>query len=313
MNMKKFLSRFILFFIPLFIITIVVSVIDPYNYFFHGNFISDNAKISVINRSPESMPRGNTLWKSIDFKQHPLQNIIIGDSRAFDLNTDTIAKVSGTEYFNFGVPGGNFRSVIETFWYINDLVKLDKVYIQVGFYNYSAGSDYNLMSDAKKVMRKPYLFFTRFYFFNESLLDVFYSFRHEEQNENRSGDDFDADNWEKVLKKQGENSINTMRYPENYYKELKKIAAYCEENNIELSFIIFPDQEDFHQVIADKQKNDLYTRYKADIHSLGKVYDFDVPESKIRDDRSNYRDIFHLKHRLINGFIIPSIWGTMQP
>jgi hypothetical protein len=100
-----------------------------------------------------------------------------------------------------------------------------------------------------------------------------------------------------------------MQYPENYYLELKKISDYCIENDIQLYFIIFPDQQDFHSVIAEQSKEDLYARFKKDIYSLGKVYDFDVPSVNVREDRGNYRDIFHLNYSVINNLIIPTIWG----
>jgi hypothetical protein len=305
--MKKFLIRFFLFFTPLLVIALVVIIIDPYNYFLGHNFIPDKAKIEVINRSAESMPRGNTLWKRIDFKRHPDKNIIIGDSRAFDLNVDSIKKISNLEFYNFGVPGGNYNSIIETFWYVTSVIKPERVYIQVGFHNYSESSTYNLMEDAKKVCKKPYFFFSRFYFFQESFLDIYYSLKG--VSNNRNEDKSDPESWNKILKNQGNNSLITMTYPAKYYQELQKIATYCKEQKIELVFIIFPDQQDFHNLIAEHSLGDLYHHYKADIHSLGKVYDFDDTSSDIIKKRSNYRDIFHLNHNIIYNTIIPDIWG----
>jgi hypothetical protein len=305
--MKLFLRRFFLFFTPLFAIAIIVMIIDPYNYFFSKNFVPDPIKFRVVNRSAESMPRGNTLWKRIDFEHHPEKNILIGDSRAYDLNTDSIRKISGIDFYNFGVPGGNYNSVIETFWYVNSLVKPERVYIQVGFHNYSASADYNLMADAKKVCRKPYLFFSRFYFFEEAILDVYYAlFR---KNAPVREDKFDLTNWNKVLNNQGKSSLDGMKYPAKFYSELQKISEYCKQNNIELAFIIFPDQQDFHDLIVQDSLVAMYKRYKEDIHSLGKVYDFDDVNSPIIKDRSNYRDIFHLNHSLIYKDIIPGIWA----
>jgi hypothetical protein len=100
-----------------------------------------------------------------------------------------------------------------------------------------------------------------------------------------------------------------MTYPSQYFSELKKIAAYCRENNIELGFIIFPDHSDFHDLIAELQMQDAYERYKRDIYSLGKVYDYDSAMSPIATDISNYVDIFHLKRALTCKYIIRDIWG----
>jgi hypothetical protein len=304
--MKKFLLRILLFFAPFYAIACVVVILDPYNYFFSKNFISDEVKFRVINRSPESMPRGNTLWKMLAFRKHPVPNILIGDSRAYDLKVEKIKHLTQTDYFNFGVPGGNYNSIIETFWYVNRIIRPERVYLQVGFHNYSAGSNYNLMSDAEKVCRRPYLFFTRFYFFEEAVLDLYFSFKKPEP---PKAERYNADSWNSVLVNQGKNALETMNYPLNYYNELKKIADYCRENNIELNFIIFPDQQDFHDLITQFSRMEMYRRYKADIHSLGNVYDFDEFGSALSKDRSNYRDIFHLQHILIDTYITENIWG----
>jgi len=306
--MKKFLIRLFLFLIPFFFIALFVIFIDPYNYFLGHNFVPDIAKIQVINRSAESMPRGNTLWKMIDFKRYPSRNILIGDSRAFDLNVDTIKRISNIDFYNFGVPGGNYKSIIETFWYTTSIIKPERVYIQVGFHNYSESSKYNLMEDAKKVCRKPYFFFSRFYFFRESFLDIYYALKG--ISTKRNEDISDPKSWTKILKNQGDNALVSMIYPASYYRELQRISAYCKVNNIELVFIIFPDQQDFHNLIAEHGLGGLYTKYKEDIYSLGKVYDFDDTSSDIIKKRSNYRDIFHLNHDIIYDTIIRRIWGN---
>jgi hypothetical protein len=306
--MSKFLKRLLWFVLPFVGIALIIMVIDPYNYFFSGNFIPNSVKFRVVNLSAESMPRGNTLWKSVDFERHPCPNILIGDSRAFSMSVDSIRKIANLEFYNFGVPGGNYRSIIETFWYTSDIIKLERVYIQVAFHNYSKNSSYNLMSDAQKVKSRPYLFFSRFYFLKESAMDVYYSLLSNEPSLN-SDLPFNQKNWNSILENQGRSSLESMTYPSQYFSELKKIAAYCRENNIELGFIIFPDHSDFHDLIAELQMQDAYERYKRDIYSLGKVYDYDSAMSPIATDISNYVDIFHLKRALTCKYIIRDIWG----
>ncbi|MBN1415997.1 MAG: hypothetical protein JW973_12910 [Bacteroidales bacterium] len=306
MVIKKFLSRIGLFSIPFFVIASAVFIIDPYNYFFSHNFISDEVKFHVINRSAESMPRGNTLWKMIKFKKHPVPNVIIGESRAYDLNVDKIRKITNLAYYNFGVPGGNYNSIIETFWYANEIIKLERVYIQVGFHNYSADCSYNLMSDAQKVCKRPYLFFSRFYFFEESVLDFYYSIT--KKSLDPEEEKFNLKTWNTILENQGESYLKSMKYPEKYYRELKKISDYCKVNDIELNFIIFPDQQDFHDLILKHSLVDMYNKFKADMKSLGRVYDLDEFYSAISKKRSNYRDIFHLQHYLIDTYVVENVW-----
>jgi len=305
--MKKILMRLFYFFIPLIIASLFILIIDPYNYFFNHNFIPDNVKFKVVNRSAESMPRGNTLWKYIDFGRHPKKNIIIGDSRAYDLNVSLIKKITNQDYYNFGVPGANYKSIIETFWYVAKIIKPDKIYIQTSFHTYTSTNNYYLMTDAKKVCKSPYLFFTRIYFLSESILDFYYRTDSNYVNQVKA-EKFDEVAWNKTLKNQRESNLNKRIYPVDYYNQLKEISDYCKKNYIELNFIIFPDQKDFHDLITSYSLNNDYLKYKDDIHSLGNVIDFDLPGSTLIPDRNNYRDIYHLKLELINDSIIPAIW-----
>jgi hypothetical protein len=308
-DMRKFLLRLVLFIIPFLAISIIVVTIDPYNYFFPKNFIPNEVKFKVVNRSAESMPRGNTLWKAIDFERHPVKNVLIGDSRAFSMNVDSIKKISNLDFYNFGVPGGNYNSIVETFWYITKIVKPERIYIQVAFHNYSSSSNYNLMTDALKVKKRFYLFFSRFYFLKESILDVYYAIAGKSVTKS-SDQAFDQLNWNKILENQGRNSLVSMKDPENYYQQLQKISQYCKTNNIELVFIIFPDHQDFHNLITELSMQEFYQKYKKDIYSLGKVYDYDHAGSEIMKDRSNYVDVFHLKRNLTSKYIIRDIWGA---
>jgi hypothetical protein len=165
------------------------------------------------------------------------------------------------------------------------------------------------MADARKVMGRAYLFFSRFYFLEESFLDIYYAIRGESA-VHKSVQGFNQKNWNNILENQGKSSLVSMNYPIKYYQELQKISRYCKANRIELVFIIFPDQQDFHNLITELSLTDSYQKYKKDIYSLGKVYDYDQSNSEIITNRSNYIDIFHLKRNLTNKYIIRDIWGN---
>jgi hypothetical protein len=305
--MGIFLKRLILFLIPMALVFTIVIIVDPYNYFFSHNFVPDKVKQKVINLSAESMPRGNTLFKYIEFGRKPEKNVIIGDSRAFDLNVDTIEKITHQKYYNFGVPGGNYKSVIETFWYMTEKTIPEKVYIQVSYHTYNANNNYDLMAEAKEVCKSPYLFFQRFYFFKESIQDLYFTFtgNYERKQEIVT---YDSLKWNKTLKIQGESTLINRIYPNSYYEKLKEISEYCAKSNIELHFIIFPDQKDFHDLVVKYSLTEDYKKFKSDIFSLGDVTDFDTPDSPYYADRNNYRDLYHLKLELIDNYIVHSIW-----
>ena len=72
--MKKFISNLFYFSVPLLIWAVLILIIDPFNYF---------NLIDLKNESPKyNAEKLNTLlFRTIDFKNDPTNNILIGDSR----------------------------------------------------------------------------------------------------------------------------------------------------------------------------------------------------------------------------------------
>ena len=233
--MKRFLNKLLILAIPFCIIMVFFILIDPYNYFSQSNFIDNQYKITSINRSVKSMPRGNMLWKIIEYKRHPAENVIIGDSRAFDIDTRIIDSITGEEYYNLAVPGGNYNSLVESFWYVTDNNSdLKKVYLQVGFHNYNLSRDNNLFKEANQVRKNPIYFIFEFKY----TCDAYYTLQHyltkkKPNHFSLTGKAFQK-NWNTVLKQQVRMPISNYTYPEDYKKELQKISKYCKKNNIEL-------------------------------------------------------------------------------
>jgi hypothetical protein len=309
--MKSFLLKLAAFSIPFVIIAVFFIVIDPYNYFFESNFIDNQYKILSINRSVKSMPRGNMLWKIIDFKRHPEKNIIIGDSRSFGIDERKIENITGEKYYNFSVPGGNYNSLFKTFWYVNQYTQPEKVYLQVGFHNYNLTRDNDLFAQAQKANMNPLHFEVELKYTCDAFYTLLYKLTDKQPVEFSLDKEAFEKNWNIVLKKQVRMALNHYIYPEEYKAELQKIARYCKSNNIELYFIIFPSHEDFHKIIEEKKLEKEYATFLNDINGLGKTYNFEHTND-LTTNKSNYQDVYHLRKDILNKIIITDIWGNKQ-
>ena len=120
-NSSYFVKRILIFCIPFCAYLGIILLIDPYNYFNISRFTSKEKK-GITNSL------NYCFWKAIEFKNNPSQNIIIGDSRADNIDVDRIYRLTGESYFNFGYGGGSLPEMIKTFWYSVKITKLKRVY-----------------------------------------------------------------------------------------------------------------------------------------------------------------------------------------
>ena len=85
--MRKYLKRIAIFQIPCIIYLLLIVVIDPYNYFPATENIVNSALKKEI-----SYKYNYRLYKLLEFEKHPTSVIILGDSRANNLNDNVIRK-----------------------------------------------------------------------------------------------------------------------------------------------------------------------------------------------------------------------------
>ena len=277
---------------PFFICYLFIIVIDPYEFINLSHIIKSDIKFDVLRRSDESLPRGHMLWKTLHFKREPIKNIIIGDSQGAGFDVSYINDLSDEEYYNFCVTGASYETMFKIFWFAAETTKLERVYFQVGFMNYNANRSYDIYHFAQDYFDKPYLYFSSKYI----LIDSYYNFIYYiTKNDNITKKSYEHQDIEvrdarsrEILKLFFDHYI----YPVEYFQELKEISEYCNNNNIHLSFIIFPMFDAAKDYIAEKNLMEMNQQFKLDIKSLGYTYDFDKA-SDFTNNRDNFIDYFH--------------------
>ena len=256
------------------------------------------------------------------FKRKPVENIIIGDSRARHIDVDKIKEMSGVEYFNLAIPGANYKTFIDLFWYAEKRIELKNVYIGVSFHNYCANQNRDIVSQASEIIKKGTPFFTKKILIEETIRnirfysrDLMHSHMADKRGKNAKGTSAKKqafkipqktqEQWDMGIDMQRQ-MFRIRKYPEKFYGELKIIAQFCREKDINLTFVIFPNHFDFHDLIEDMDLMDDFERYKSDIYGLGKVYDFDY-DNAITTDKKLFIDMYHVCDTVYD-LILKEVW-----
>jgi len=298
--MKKLCSKLFLFSLPFLIFVTVVVLVDPFNLFNVSRLIEPEYKLKT------SAKLHYALWKLIEFRRAPAENILLGDSRTNALDVSRIESVSGEKYYNFAYGGGTVPEIVDTFWYAVQIKKPRKVFIGINFNQYNQFVSRNTFSEAKSISDN-----FLFYFINRSVIK---SVRHNLYSQfidnsfaigkpPMTKDEF----WLHQLKFVTPAFYRPYKYPGNFYQDLKKIATYCKQNNIMLTFIIFPTHVDLQRAVNDFNLSEYDLQFRKDLKSLGTVVDFDYPNS-ITTLKNNFEDPYHY-NKDIGNEIIDVIWN----
>lgn len=304
--MKKYILKASLFLIPVLLYVLTIIVVDPYNFINIFHVINDEDKFAVIQRTDESSPRGNILWKTVQYKRNPLSKVIIGDSQGKDIRIDLIEQITGEKYYNFCFPGASFKTMFETFWFAAAQTKLEKVYFQVAFMNYNAEREYDLFHFADDYFKHPYRYFTTKEIFFDSFINLAWVTTRNPWLISRSYEFLPADKMQTLARSRLDLFFKKYTYPKSYILELQRISEYCGTNNIELCFIFLPVYVRVDDHLAKIGLTDEKQQFKSDIKYLGNSVDLDLL-SDIKANRANFIDYFHPNHAIMDS-LVKKIW-----
>ncbi len=285
--MKKFLIKILFFLIPPILYVLLTLVIDPYNFYKNTNTIDLATKKRI------AYPLNYPLWKSLEYKKSPVENILLGDSRTNALNTEKIKKVSGLDFYNFAYGGGTLPEIIETFWFAQGHTKLKNVYVGINLNLYNALNERNRVTGAIKLHSSfvnysfsKFVFKSNWYILNDILLK-----RNTQIGKPKmTKEEF----WKYQLTVSASNFYKRYRYPSEYFEELQEIVAYCDENNVNIVFFIPPTHVNLQNQIDKHLLTKENLRFKSDLKKLGKVIDLNFPNDFTRN-KANFKDPFHPK------------------
>lgn len=274
---------------PFLVWILIIISIDPYNYFSKNlNIVDNQVKLDIPYKLNPS------LYKLLEFKKHPTQYILLGDSRTDALNVIDIKKYSNKNFTNLAYGGGTLQEIINTFWVINKQVDLKEVYIGLNFNLYNKYIKNDRVSESSEIM-KNILSYTLCNYSNKSTLLIL-------ENKilgintkigipNSSKEEF----WMHQLNVSANGFYKLYEYPISYFDELKAISKYCNEKAIKLVFFIPPTHIDLQKKVQYYNLQNNEALFKSDLKKLGDLYDFDYP-SDLTNNKENFKDPFHFTY-----------------
>jgi hypothetical protein len=281
----RFTRRGLLFSAPFFLYVFFILVVDPFNFISQQSVIPDDVKLHT---SYELNP---CFWKMNIYRRKPSGSILLGDSRMMAISGTRLKELTGEEYFNFAYGGASLREIIDTFWFAAGQQHLKNVYVGL---NLAVYNDYNITYRTKtyeSISQNPAL-----YFVNRTVLEsaLYSSYSHLTRTDLKLGVPTSdaATFWDHQLQDIDAAYFRNYVDPKNYREELKKIAAYCLEQGIHLTFIIFPTHVDVQKLITEYHLDGFNEAFRADLKALAVVYDFDFKNS-ITERRENFSDPDH--------------------
>ncbi|MGD0754911.1 MAG: hypothetical protein ABR927_07605 [Bacteroidales bacterium] len=290
--MIKFALKLLIFIIPFLILITIEVFIDPFNY-----FSEEKDKEMLEKKENISFKTNPYLYKLIKYDRNPCSTIILGDSRMDLLNPSKFEKIEKEKVSNLAIGAGTLQDAIEILNYITYKHDIKKIYWGISIETYNGTRLRNRAKSSIEIKNSLPSYLLNRYTFSATML-ICRSFLFNEQIDLYkppfSKDVF----WQNQLDLCSR-YLGNYSYPENYFKDLKKIADNCLEKNIKLVFVLPPTHIDLQKKIHEFNLDEEVKRFKIDLESFGDVYDFNYP-NVITNDKNNFNDPFHFKDSISN-------------
>lgn len=295
---RKCCVRLFLLASPFLIAASAITLIDPYNFFWHNQRIPDEIK------RPVALQIDPPFWKLNEFEKDPKQFILFGDSRMAAIPTERIKDLSGDDYANLSYGGASLREMIDTFWFVAARVQVKKVYFGVNLGTYNDYDVTDRLAFYKASRESPLLYTMNKGVWEAAFYDLkgyFTGARFMLGTPTAGRDQF----WNEQLQLTA-TYYKKYAEPVKYRTELKSISDYCRGQGIELKFVILPTHVDAQREIVNANFQSQNEALRTDLMSFGDVYDFDWP-SDLTNNPDNFSDPLHLDHKSIQS-VMQEVW-----
>ena len=295
--LKKIITKFSVFAIPILIWIGLLVIVDPFNYFQLNNFITIKSKEKTAKKF------NSLLYNTIAFKNNPSPNIIIGDSRIKRFPLESIKKLSGDDYFILHSNAAKLNEIIDLFWLTNKKIKLENVIIGINFNLYNEFAYANRVSEVEEMIENPLLYIFNgnvmemafkaaiCHFSNGAIPDVKRNIMLKKELNGKSYKDKKFW-WDYNIKTVAKNQYSKYKYPKKIKERLNEVNKYCEDNDINLIFINVPHNVEFSNRKNDFNLSNAEAQYKKDISEFGTVIDYDFP-NQITNCKKCFTDPIH--------------------
>ena len=302
MGPRTLIKHGLLLLAPFAVILGTVAWVDPYEYFPWQGPVPKELKQKNLYHTGRTMPFSNLLWKLIEFKRTPTSNILLGDSRLSHFDVDHLREVDGRTWFNFGVPGGNYRTLADVFEYADGITGLDRVMVQVSFRATNIGFDWDLFHEPSVLVDEPLLYLTNRRVIEATALNLISHWMPDRVQYDAVPDD----QWTRVLNMEKE-SAAAFRTDTIALNLLQTIADRCRERGIRLVLVEYPTHPDVRRIYSAAGLDREREKYAGRMRAMGQYMDLDQ-DGLFPEERTYWRDPMHLTADA-QRLLIDRIWG----
>jgi len=264
---------------------LLVFFADPFAIFNQNKLFSYESKSSISGKI------NYQLWKLSKFNNSPSSHILLGDSRMAGVNEDTISLATNKKYINMAYGGGSMPEAISTFWHCSKVTKLESVTWGINIDGYNKIKALNRNIEAEKVLKNPLRYIVNMSTLQSGVLltkEKLSGEKEEIERPNTTPEKF----WRLQMTQLIPQQLEKYEYPDNYYKELKEIKAFCDSSKIELTFVVFPSHDDVYDWLDKNNRTKDVDRMLKDLEGFGPVINFHKRNSETAI-RENFRDPVH--------------------
>lgn len=298
---RRFLLQCLKLSLPMFALFALVAWVDPYCLYHTGGPVARTLKEKNLYHSGRTMPFSNMMWKLVDFRRNPNDNILLGDSRLSYFDLDSLETLTGDAYYNLGVPGGNYVTIDHAFHYADSLANLRNVVVQVSFRGMHVGQNFDIYAEPAAILERPWSYVYNRRVIEAAGLNVYSALFPNSLKYDVPGDD----QWRSVLDAERA-AAESWTMDTTVYERLQRIADRCKAKSARLLFVEYPTHPDLQQLIQETGLGPLRETYFAHLRTMAPVLDLDQP-GMFPADRSFWRDPLHLTIEAQRA-LIPLIW-----
>lgn len=302
---RRFLLQCLKLSLPMVVLFALVAWVDPYCLYHTSGPVPRSLKEKNLYHSGRTMPFSNMMWKLVDFRRSPNGNILLGDSRLSYFDLDSLKKLTGEDYYNLGVPGGNYVTIDHTFRYADSLANLQNVVVQVSFRGLHASQNFDIYAEPAALLEKPWSYMYNRRVIEAAGLNLYSSLFPNSMTYDVPG----ADLWQQVLDAERA-AAQQWAMDTTIYADLQHIADRCKAEGAHLTFVEYPTHPDLQRIVVENGLAAHRAAYLARLRSMATVIDLDQP-GMFPADRSFWRDPLHLTIDAQRA-LIPLIWSAEQ-
>lgn len=298
---KRLILKILIYLTPFVILFCMFFCFETYDYF-------------ALQKNPEYPKEPLSSMRCIMVK-HPTK-VIFGDSRMANLDIDYINELTGENYTRLAYGGAQLGDSIDMFWLATNYCKLEKVIFGVNFYTSKGTQIDNPDSQFQKAVpyaNNVFRFATNMNYWLKALANL----KHKVMNpifsalgkpermvfpENPPKDVIIPEpeigqKWRLDMEEYSDSiqiGMQDYDFQDATYNALQEVIDYCNENNIDLIFVLPPVHDVIYErVVEVNNMQDDLRGIKEFLYERATVYDFEI-RSDFTASQDTFYDGFHL-------------------